>query len=393
MNLYDALVIILVVTSLYIGYSLGIVRQFFVSIGSLISFFVAAWVGGRIITALGNSTSQQWLAIVAALLLFILLTDAIHYVGALVEEKTRASIQPQALSTFGGLIIGGVTALFFVWITSPILTASPVLAVAAQVQGSRAVAILNTELPPQPGVSRNLGLLLKPFQVIRVFVGQEPTISSNTNNTLLYQKQLRDTEQFATQSIVRVVGTACGLDSQGTGFFMTPSIVATNAHVIAGVGTPRILDSTGSYYTTQPILFDPANDFALLKVIGTQGKPLPIDTSVQGPGTLAAIAGYPGGALVTHGALFVKLVRANSYDIYGQSKVTRYIYVLSADVEPGASGEPVVSVQNNKVVGIVFGNSLTQKHTAFALAIQPIYQSFLTARSAQSVVNTGSCES
>lgn len=393
MNLYDALVIILFIISLYIGYSLGIVRQFFISVGSLVSFFIAAWLGGRIIVAVGNSTMQQWLAIFASLLLFILLTDVIHYSGTIFEKKVKPNIQPKALFTFGGLIIGGITAIFFIWVTSPILVASPVLAVAAQVQSSQVVAALNTELPPQPSVSRDLSQLLKPFQVIRVFVGQEPIITTATNNTLQYQKQLQATQQVATQSIVRVVGTACGLDSQGTGFFVTPSIVATSAHVIAGVETPKILDSDGSYYTTQPVLFDSANDFALLRVIGTEGKPLLIDTTVQGPGTLAALAGYPGGALTTRGALFVKLLRANSYDIYGQSKITRYIYVLAADIEPGASGEPVVSVQNNKVVGIVFGNSLTQKHTGYALAITPLYQSILTARSAQSVVSTGNCES
>src|SRR5262249_15508418 len=42
-----------------------------------------------------------------------------------------------------------------------------------------------------------------------------------------------DVEEAA-QSVVRVIGTACGLGVEGSGWVAAPGIVVTNAHVVAG---------------------------------------------------------------------------------------------------------------------------------------------------------------
>lgn len=62
------------------------------------------------------------------------------------------------------------------------------------------------------------------------------------------------------QSVVRVVG---GL-SEGSGFFLAPSQVITNFHVIYDEPSPKIIFSSGGFVTPQKIIGDKDADLALL---------------------------------------------------------------------------------------------------------------------------------
>ena len=73
----------------------------------------------------------------------------------------------------------------------------------------------------------------------------------------------------AGSSVVKVLGTACGLGIEGSGWVAAPGIVVTNAHVVAGEndttvqvgGNPPGLDA-------DVIDFDPHDDIAILRVHG-----------------------------------------------------------------------------------------------------------------------------
>ena len=46
--------------------------------------------------------------------------------------------------------------------------------------------------------------------------------------------RLRTAVSAARGSVVRVLGTACGLGIEGSGWVAAPGVVVTNAHVVAG---------------------------------------------------------------------------------------------------------------------------------------------------------------
>ena len=67
---------------------------------------------------------------------------------------------------------------------------------------------------------------------------------------------------------MRVLGTACGLAVQGSGWVAAPEVVVTNAHVVAGEDDTTVKLDGGDELDAQAIAFDPHNDVAVLRVPG-----------------------------------------------------------------------------------------------------------------------------
>src|SRR5205807_5087613 len=87
----------------------------------------------------------------------------------------------------------------------------------------------------------------------------------------------------AAPSTVRVDGYGCGGIQTGTGFVVGSGLVVTNAHVVAGIHSPEVVDRKGPHAAT-PILFDPALDVALLRTGALTGGPLVLLRSDVRPG-------------------------------------------------------------------------------------------------------------
>src|SRR5918994_1720763 len=81
----------------------------------------------------------------------------------------------------------------------------------------------------------------------------------------------------AARSVVRVLGTACGLGVQGSGWVAGEGLVVTNAHVVAGQEDTTVqLGGEGANVDAEAVWFDPANDLAILRapgVAGTRARP------------------------------------------------------------------------------------------------------------------------
>ena len=57
--------------------------------------------------------------------------------------------------------------------------------------------------------------------------------------------------QSAAPSVVKIHGeNSCGNGVEGTGFLYSPNRVMTNAHVVAGVSTPRLVTEDGEVDTS-----------------------------------------------------------------------------------------------------------------------------------------------
>jgi S1-C subfamily serine protease len=164
----------------------------------------------------------------------------------------------------------------------------------------------------------------------------------------------------------------------------------TNAHVVAGVTSPRVGIPDGDPLNAEVVLFDPDTDVAVLAVPGLDRAVLELDDSVRS-GDDAAVVGYP-----NNGPLSVEPVRVRGEhalmgrDIYGEQPVTRDVVSLRGRVQPGNSGGPLIS-DEGAVYGMIFAASLTDPDTGYALSLAEISDAIEQAESADSPVDTGRC--
>src|SRR4029450_12772201 len=70
----------------------------------------------------------------------------------------------------------------------------------------------------------------------------------------------------AAPSVVRVLGTACGVGVEGSGWTARANLVVTAAHRVAGARGTTVELQSGSRLPAQAVAFDPRNDIAVLRV-------------------------------------------------------------------------------------------------------------------------------
>ena len=157
----------------------------------------------------------------------------------------------------------------------------------------------------------------------------------------------------AERSVVRILGTACGLAVQGSGWVAGPGLVVTNAHVVAGEDDTTVKVNGGDELDAHPVGFDPHNDLALLRVPGLDAPALRVHPRAR-PGAPVAILGFPedGPYRAVAGRLGPTRT-VLSQDAYGDGPVQRRMTSLRGTIRSGNSGGPVVD-GDGSVVATVF---------------------------------------
>ncbi len=189
---------------------------------------------------------------------------------------------------------------------------------------------------------------------------------------------------------MKVLGTACTNEQEGSGFVVGPGLVATNAHVIAGEGSgsTQVLVGGTSYGAT-PVFFDPSFDLAVLRTSAPLGPALTISSSLVPNGTQAALLGYPeDGPLTVNPASVTEEVTAIGKDIYNSGSVTRGVYALAATVLPGNSGGPLMG-PGGQVIGVVFSRSTVYSNVGYALTSPGVLSRVQAAEQHHAAVSTG----
>jgi S1-C subfamily serine protease len=162
----------------------------------------------------------------------------------------------------------------------------------------------------------------------------------------------------ASDSVVRVLGSACGLGVSGSGWVAAEGLVVTNAHVVAGQDDTTVqLGGDGPRLEAQAVAFDAHDDVAVLRVPGLRARPLAFAPEAPS-GTPAALLGFPRNGPFTVRAARVGATRGvMSADAYGRGPVRRSVTALRGVVRPGNSGGPVVDAQG-RVLATVFAARL-----------------------------------
>lgn len=387
MNFIDLLIISFIIVSLFRGREIGFVRQLFSTIG----FFGGLWLGALIqrhSVGLMHTTLSKTIFSLTVILGFAVLLLAVgEYVGILLKKKVH---RPQLnwLDNFFGSILSAVSILIAVWLSASIASSLPYPGLKADIRQSKIISFLNDSLPPAPEVMADIGHLIDPNGFPQVFIGSEP--SPPEVGKIPNMGSLQAAVNKTKASVVKVEGQGCGGIVEGSGFVVGNDLVATNAHVVAGIATPYVADGNGLHKAT-PIWFDPDLDFAVLRVNNLAGKPLVIDSTEVSPGTAAAVLGYPsGGGFEADPAAVLDEFTAVGRNIYGQGSTHREVYELRANVVPGNSGGPLIA-KDSSVIGVIFAESTTYKNIGYALTAQQVKSEINQAQAQDHVVSTGSC--
>lgn len=390
MNGVDILIILLFITALLRGVELGFLRQLFSTSGLLVGFFVGALVQGKLIHIANSPEHKALLSVVIILSAVMLFSTLGEYIGT----KLKAHIQQinirgiDAADKVFGSALAGITILLVAWLAAAIFSSAPIQGLQRQIRGSVIIAQLNRSLPSAPNAVARLGHLIDPNGFPDVFTGLEPRIDINT--PLPSIGELDAAVQKARVSVVEIQGEGCGGVSTGSGFVADTNLVVTNAHVVAGVADPVIVDANGKH-RTQVIWFDPNLDMAVLRASDLAGQPLTISTDILPTGTPSAVLGYPGGGPFTaRPATILDSFNAIGRNIYNQGKTERRVYSIKGEVEPGNSGGPLID-RDGTVIGLVFAESTSYDQVGYALTTDQIVDGLNRAKDRSQVVGTGSC--
>jgi S1-C subfamily serine protease len=278
----------------------------------------------------------------------------------------------------GGAALIASVALGLAWVFGAVALHAPATAqLRTDVQKSLILSSLNRVLPPSGPV---LGALdrVDPAPA----VGGPPTPTAAPDQALAFDPDVA----AAGRSVVRVLGTACGLGIEGSGWAVQPGLVVTNAHVVAGSRDTTVTTQAGVEMEATPVYYEPADDLALLR-IEADLPPLGIAADARA-GTSGAVLGYPeNGPYVLAPARLGETRPVLSEDAYGNGPIERTISSLRGEVRSGNSGGPIVD-GSGEVLGTVFAATTSGYRGGFAIPTEVVGQALAVA---SGPVDTGPC--
>jgi S1-C subfamily serine protease len=364
----------------------GFRRGFIVGALSLAGLVAGALVGARVGPLLlpqgSHSPYAPLFALAGALLLGGLLASGLERLGA----RLRSGLWIPGLGALDGLlgaVLSAAIALGLVWLAGAVVLQTPGLrGLRADVQRSFVLRQLNAVLPP----SGPLLNALARFDPLPSISGPGAEVAP-PSRAVLRQPGVR----AAAPSVVRILGTACGLGVEGSGWVAAPGLVVTNAHVVAGehdtvVQAPG--DASGGRDATL-VRLDVDDDVAVLRVPGLAAPALPL-ASGPAAGTAGAILGYPhDGPFDAEPGRIGATRDVISEDAYGRGPVRRSVTPLRGLVRSGNSGGPVVDAFG-RVLTTVFAATTSGVPGGYGVPNALVQRALAAARGSGSV-SSGAC--
>jgi S1-C subfamily serine protease len=327
---------------------------------ALVGFAAGAWLGTRVAPLfLSGGRESAWapaFALVGAIVAGGVLAAGFEGLGARLRGRLRSPAF-DAVDGALGAVLTACVGLLIAWVLGAVaLRADP--DIRRDVQRSAILRQLNAILPPT-GPLLNTLRALDPFPHIN---GPEARVPAPQPGIA------RDPQVAAARrSVVKVLGTACGVGVEGSGWVAAGGLVVTNAHVVAGQDDTRVLP--GGHQpglAAHAILFDAHNDIAILRVPGLGESALRLAHDPKA-GTAAAILGYPkNGPYDVRAGRLGQTREVITEDAYGRGPVRRTIASLRGAVRSGNSGGPLVDAAG-EVVGTVFAATTSGPRGGFAI--------------------------
>ena len=327
----------------------GYFRGFIVGVLSLSGFVAGAIAGTRLADALlgggGASPYAPLFGLFGALTAGAILALGLEGIGVRLRRGLRLPFLGVVDGVLGALL-SATLALGIAWVLGAVVLALPGTgSLRAEVRRSAILRRLDELMPPS-GVVLNALARIDPLPAIAggaAAVAAPPAAFAN----LPAVGRVRG-------SVVRVIGTACGLGIEGSGWVIGRDEVVTNAHVVAGESDTTV--QVGGEFPgipAIPILFDPRNDVAILRVPGLDLPALSLarDPAAETPG---AILGYPlDGPFAVAPARIGVTQDVETEDAYGRGPLPRLLTAVRGQIRPGNSGGPVID-RSGAVISTIF---------------------------------------
>jgi S1-C subfamily serine protease len=342
----------------------GFRRGFIVGVLSFGGFALGAFLGTRLGPLLLSHGSSSPYApafgLVGALLAGAILAGLLEGLGF----RLRRALFLPGLGLLDGLlgaVLGAALGLGIVWILAAVAAQTPSQTqLRADIQRSKILRELNQLLPPTGSILNALARL----DPLPQLAGPSPDVAAP-------QPRIARTPDVraASRSVVRVLGTACGLAIEGSGWVAQPGVVVTNAHVVAGEQDTTVeVGGNSPSLPAQPIVFDPTVDIAVLRIPDLDVRALSL---VQEPasGTAGAILGYPeNGPFDVQPGRIGRTQDVITQNAYGQGPVTRLLTPLRGLVRPGNSGGPLVNGDGRVLTTVFAGTIGGSPHGGYGVA-------------------------
>jgi uncharacterized membrane protein required for colicin V production len=318
----------------FIGWKKGLVA----SALSVAGIVLGAWLGSRLAPELlqgGTHSPYTPLAALAGAAVGAILLETL---GTLAGSALRPRMIKPRLSTadsLGGVVLGALSGLAVVWVLGAVALLLPGQTdLRRGAQGSALLQRLNKVIPPTD--------LLNALARIDPF----PAISGPAAPVAPPDPRLARAPgvRAATPSVVRVLGTACGVGVEGTGWVARPQLIVTAAHVVAGQSDTVVELQSGGRLPAEVVALDRRNDVAVLRVHDLGLRPLAFAPARSG--TAVAVLGFPeNGPFTVTPARIGRTSVVLAEDAYGAGPVTRTITSLRGRVRHGDSGAPAVDAR------------------------------------------------
>ena len=334
MTKVDLIALGFVALTAFIGWKKGLLA----SALSVAGIVLGAWLGSRLAPALlqgGTSSPYTPLAALAGAAVGAILLETL---GTLAGTSLRSRIRKPRVNTFdsfGGLALGGLAGLALVWVLGAVALLLP--GQADLRHGAQQSALL-----------RRLNEVISPEKVLNALARIDPFPAITGPAAPVTPPDPRVANEpgvrSAAPSVVRVLGTACGVGVEGTGWTARANLVVTAAHVVAGQDDTVVELQSGGRLPAQAVAFDPRNDIAVLRIDDLGLRPLPLARAKSG--TPVAVLGFPeNGPFTATPARIGRTSVVLAEDAYGRGPVTRAITSLGGRVRHGDSGAPAVDAR------------------------------------------------
>ena len=343
----DVVILVFALAMAVVGWDLGLIRSALPLLGFLAGVVGGSRLGAALLAGGATSRYAPIITLIAALFLGAVMASLMDTLGERIATRVTPGGIAAALDGLGGAALLAALAFLIAWTAGAVVlqAATPGSPEVRQaIADSRVLSALNGALPPS-GPLLNILRRVDPVPAVR---GPSADVGPPSQGVLH-----RRSVAGAQGAVVKIVGTACGLGLEGSGWSVGHGLVVTNAHVVAGEDdTSVVAPGPGVEVSAAVVAYDPHDDLAILRIDG-----LHLPRLRMGPartGASAAVLGYPENGPFTATAARVGQAGAvSTQDSYGRGPITRDVLPFRGTVRSGNSGGPLIGA-DGRVAGTVF---------------------------------------
>ncbi|AZG47434.1 MarP family serine protease [Gordonia insulae] len=389
----DIIVLIIALLAAASGFRQGAVASALAFLGVILGAVAGILLAPHVISNFDDRTVRLLVGVV--LLVGLIIVGEVS--GMVLGRAARSGIRSRGVRRVDsviGSVLQVIAVLVAAWLLAIPLSSSTEAQLSTAVRGSKVLGGVDV-LAPQwlRDLPKDFSALLDNSglpEVIGPF-GRTPVTNVGPPDPTLLQLPVVNQVK---PSVVKVEGTApsCRQALEGSGFVVSPERVMTNAHVVAGTRRLSVSSPNGQQLPARVVLFDSANDIAVLDVPGLTAPALKFADQEAQTGDDAIVLGYPEAGPFNVSAVRVReVINLSGPDIYRAGRILREVYTVRGLIRQGNSGGPMIN-SDGEVVGVVFGAAEdTTDQTGFVLTAKQVQSNFTDSEQRSSRVSTQEC--